>query len=60
MEGHRRQDLIRFGQFADRNWWLGATESDPGTKRLVFPVPQKQLNANPNLAGEPIDLTINK
>ncbi|MDX9696060.1 MAG: RagB/SusD family nutrient uptake outer membrane protein [Bacteroidales bacterium] len=60
MEGHRRQDLIRFGQFADRNWWLGATESDPGEKRLVFPLPQNQLNANPNLAEEPIDLVINK
>jgi len=60
MEGHRRSDLIRFGQFAQRNWWLGAPDSDPGEHRLVFPVPLNQLNANPNLAEEPIDLVINK
>ncbi len=59
LEGHRRSDLIRFGQFAQRNWWLGATESDPGVQRLLFPIPQDQLNANPNLAEEPKDLIIN-
>ena len=59
MEGHRRTDLIRFGQFAQRNWWLGAPESDPGAHRLVFPLPQNQVNANPNLEDEPIDLVIN-
>ena len=56
LEGHRRSDLIRYGKFADRSWWLGASESDNGTHRLVFPVPQDQVDANPNLAGEPISL----
>jgi hypothetical protein len=60
MEGHRRSDLIRFGQFAARNWWLGATESDPGEDRLVFPIPSDQINTNPNLENDPIDLTINE
>lgn len=59
MEGHRRSDLIRFGKFAARNWWLGAPESDPGQHRLVFPIPQDQFNANPNLGEEPIDIEIN-
>ena len=52
LEGHRRSDLIRFGKFAARNWWLGAPESGEGTERLVFPVPQDQVDANPNLLSE--------
>jgi hypothetical protein len=53
LEGHRRSDLIRFGKFASRNWWLGAPESDPGAQRKVFPVPQDQLDTNPNLSADP-------
>lgn len=60
MEGHRRSDLIRYGLFAERDWWLGAEESDPGEHRLVFPVPSDQINTNPNLEDEPIDLVINE
>jgi hypothetical protein len=56
MEGHRRSDLIRLGEFAARDWWLGATESDPGTHRLVFPIPQDQIDVNPGLSDNPIDL----
>jgi len=56
MEGHRRSDLIRFDKFDERGWWLGAAESDPGEQRLVFPIPQDQLDANPNLSEEPVDL----
>lgn len=58
LEGHRRSDLIRFGKFAARSWWLGAPESDEGTHRLVFPVPQDQLDANPNLASDPVSLEL--
>ncbi|HET6569633.1 MAG TPA: RagB/SusD family nutrient uptake outer membrane protein [Rhodothermales bacterium] len=58
-EGKRRQDLIRFGQFT-RGWW----EKEPGQTAyygaatvplatdshvLLFPVPQSQIDANPNL-----------
>jgi len=56
LEGHRRSDLIRFDKFAERNWWLGAPESDEGIHRLIFPVPQDQVNANPNLSSEPKEL----
>ncbi len=56
MEGHRRSDLIRYGKFAARDWWLGATESDPGTHRLVFPIPQDQIDVNPGLSDDPIEL----
>lgn len=56
LEGHRRSDLIRFGKFADRNWWLGAPESGEGAERVIFPVPQDQLDTNPNLSADPIDL----
>lgn len=56
LEGHRRSDLIRFGKFAARDWWLGADDSDPGAHRLVFPLPQSQLDVNPNLSADPIPL----
>jgi len=58
LEGHRRSDLIRFGKFADRDWWLGATDSDNGEHRLVFPVPQQQIDANPNLSEAPMPLAL--
>lgn len=48
LEGHRRQDLIRFGRFQDE-WWekparLGVT---------TLPVPKFASDANPNLLAEP-------
>lgn len=45
-EGKRRSDMIRFGTFTTASWW-DHTPTSP-TKNL-FPVPQKQLAANPNL-----------
>lgn len=46
-EGHRRQDLIRFGQF-NKSWW----EKDASTSdRNTFPIPQWVIDANPNLAN---------
>ena len=48
-EGYRRQDLIRFGKYNDV-WWEKPV-SDP-TKN-VFPIPQEQLNSNPNLEQNP-------
>lgn len=44
-EGHRRQDLIRFGKFTNA-WW----EKPASTKeRETFPIPQWAIDANPNL-----------
>lgn len=46
-EAHRRQDLIRFGQF-NKAWW----EKDVSPlSRNTFPIPQWAIDANPNLAN---------
>ena len=49
-EGWRRQDLIRFGKFLAPHQ-LKATTDDP--KYLLFPIPNQQLAANPNLVQNP-------
>ncbi|HOP05303.1 MAG TPA: RagB/SusD family nutrient uptake outer membrane protein [Tenuifilaceae bacterium] len=46
-EGHRRQDMIRFGKFNQAWWEKPAT--DPS--RNVFPIPQWAIDANPNLGN---------
>ncbi len=46
-EAHRRQDLIRFGEF-NKAWWE-KTASTPD--RNTFPIPQWAVDANPNLAN---------
>ena len=48
-EGHRRSDLIRFGKYNDA-WWEKA-QSAPF--RNLFPIPENQLQANPNLTQNP-------
>ncbi|MEE9166680.1 MAG: RagB/SusD family nutrient uptake outer membrane protein [Candidatus Neomarinimicrobiota bacterium] len=45
-EGFRRQDLIRADKFLDA-WTL--KDADDGSHRLLFPIPQIQRDANPNL-----------
>ena len=44
-EGHRRQDLIRFGKYGNAWWEKGISGSD----REVFPIPQWAIDANSNL-----------
>ena len=48
-EAWRRNDLIRFGRF------LAAWQEKPasGSERLLFPIPNEQLAANPNLTQNP-------
>jgi len=48
-EGHRRQDLIRFGKFTD------AYSEKPVTSdtKTVFAIPQSALDVNPNLTQNP-------
>jgi hypothetical protein len=46
-EGHRRQDLIRFGKFGDA-WW---EKMPSGADRETFPIPQWAIDANPNLGN---------
>ncbi len=52
-EGHRRQDLIRFGKYLDGyNWqWKGGSQSGVSlsSSNLVYPIPNKELIANGNL-----------
>ena len=44
-EGHRRQDLIRFGKFTDARWEKPVS----GPERETFPIPQWAIDANPKL-----------
>lgn len=44
-EGHRRQDLIRFGKYGQA-WW---EKEAHGPERNTFPIPQWAIDGNPNL-----------
>ena len=48
-EGHRRQDMIRFGTFLQANDFRGASQE----YRKLFPIPTSALDANPNLDQNP-------
>lgn len=48
-EGTRRQDLIRHGKFNDA--WEFKAASEP--YRVLGPIPQVQIDANPNLSQNP-------
>jgi len=52
-EGHRRTDLIRFGQFTTSGvWaWKGGTQAGGPTEafRDLYPIPANEIVANPNL-----------
>lgn len=51
-EAHRRQDLIRFGEF-NKAWW----EKDASTTdRNTFPIPQWVLDSNPALTEPPVPI----
>jgi len=48
-EGHRRQDLIRFGEF-NKAWWEKPVSDE---SRKTFPVPKWASDANANLLSDP-------
>ena len=50
-EGVRRTDLIRFGKFVTTAWWDHTPSNDPNKE--VFPIPFRQIAANPNLKQNP-------
>lgn len=56
-EGHRRTDLIRFGQFSDQGvWpWKGGVMEGKTTEsfRDIYPIPSSDMVANPNLTQNP-------
>ena len=45
-EGHRRQDLIRFGKFTTGMWEFMEPRS---ANRAIFPIPQWVIDANPGV-----------
>ena len=53
MEGHRRQDLVRFGLFSDAGiWsWKGGVPAGRLTDawRDLYPIPSSELSANPTV-----------
>lgn len=55
-EGHRRTDLIRFGKYTSGyNWALKggvASGKDVDATRALFPIPNTDIVANPNLQGK--------
>ncbi|MBK8567336.1 MAG: RagB/SusD family nutrient uptake outer membrane protein [Saprospiraceae bacterium] len=53
-EGHRRTDLVRYGQFTDGSYvwpWKGGVPAGTAVAgcRDVYPIPAQDLNANRNL-----------
>lgn len=50
-EGFRRQDLIRFNQFCEA--WLFKNPDDDCAKRILFPIPQRIIDANPGMVQNP-------
>jgi len=57
-EAKRRQDLIRAGQFTDAHKMCSAavatcTKSATSINRILFPIPQTQIDANPQLKQNP-------
>jgi hypothetical protein len=57
LEAKRRTDLIRFGQFTTgKVWeWKGGVQAGTATDPHLnlFPIPDAQLQANPNLSQNP-------
>lgn len=56
-EGHRRTDLIRFQQFTDNTYrwqWKGGVKEGAAvdSKYNIYPIPNTELTANPNLYNE--------
>ena len=53
-EGHRRTDLIRFGQFSNGTYlwpWKGGAKEGQSVSSIynLFPIPSSDVTANPNL-----------
>jgi len=51
MEGHRRQDMIRFGAFTTKTWLNNRASNEDFL--TIFPIPQDALDTNPNLEQNP-------
>ena len=51
-EAHRRQDLIRFGVFQTKSWFNHRPHPQAQNK-IIFPIPETEINNNPNLTQNP-------
>jgi starch-binding outer membrane protein, SusD/RagB family len=51
VEGHRRQQLIRFGQYTTKTWIMKNQPSEE--YRNLFPIPYEELISNTNLEQNP-------
>ncbi len=51
-EGQRRQQLIRFGVYSRKIWFNHRPKLD-GKTRILFPIPQVEIDKNPNLQQNP-------
>ncbi|WP_031530787.1 RagB/SusD family nutrient uptake outer membrane protein [Dyadobacter crusticola] len=49
-EAHRRQDLIRFGIYETKKWFNHRPQAQ---QRALFPIPQNEIDKNPNLKQNP-------
>jgi hypothetical protein len=49
-EAKRRQDLVRYGEFTSRAW---AFKAASGAHKVLFPIPQAQIEINPQLRQNP-------
>jgi hypothetical protein len=52
VEGWRRNDMIRFGQYT-RQWEFKSSAETNNDTRKLFPIPLPQLLANPGLQQNP-------
>jgi hypothetical protein len=52
IEGWRRNDMIRFGQYT-RQWEFKSDSETGNQTRALFPIPLPQILANPNLVQNP-------
>lgn len=50
-EGKRRSDMIRFGSYFTDTWTIKPTQTEQF--RGIYPIPEKEINANPNLKQNP-------
>ncbi|HKJ43568.1 MAG TPA: RagB/SusD family nutrient uptake outer membrane protein, partial [Sunxiuqinia sp.] len=50
-EGYRRRDMIRFESYFTGIWEFKTTQTS--TDYGVYPIPESELNANPNLVQNP-------
>lgn len=56
-EGYRRQDLIRYQVASGKPYFTGARNpektADPDNHYMIFPIPEAQIETNPNLKQNP-------